>query len=328
MSTVAFLPRWSVSRAAGERFLRIGTGPTGASYFPIGSLIASLLSSPPGAASCDMGGSCGVPGVIAAAVASQGSVANIGELARNNFDLAICQADVASDAIDGTGIFAAKPVPQLRAIASLFTEALHVVVRADDNLTSLGQLRRKRVSLGELESGTLPTARLVLRADKVAERDLIVSHDPLVRATTALARSKLDAFFMVGGYPLEAITRLAEAMPLALIAPGKAAVDSLTTAPSMLRPVVIPAGTYAGVDATATLGPRALLLTTAAMDNDLAYAITRAVWEPRNRRLFESGPPLNREIRLSQALDGLTVPLHPGAARYYSEIGMTLPGGR
>lgn len=326
ITTLSLLP--GRPRAAGERFLRIGTGPTGASYFPVGSLIASLLSSPPGAASCDLGGSCGVPGVIAAAAATQGSVANIGELARNGFDLAICQADIARDAIEGSGPFAGKPVPQLRAIASLFTEALHVVVRSEDKITSLPDLRRKRVSLGERESGTLPTARLVLRADKVAEQDLVVSHDPLVRAATALARGKLDAFFMVGGYPLEVIARLAETMPIALIAPGAPAVESLTTAASTLRPVVIPAGIYDGVGATATLGPRALLLTTTALENDLAYAITRSLWDNRNRRLFESGPPLNREIRLPQALDGLTVPLHPGAARFYLENGMTLPGGR
>lgn len=327
-ATVSLLPRQSPLRAAGERFLRIGTGPTGGGYFPVGALIANILSNPPGSASCDLGGSCGVPGVIAAAVASAGSVANLGDLADRTIDLAIAQADVTRDAVTGTAAFAGRALPQLRAIASLYTEALHVVVRRDGGLTALADLRGKRVSLAERESGTLVTARLVLHAIKLAEKDLIASFDPLVRAAGKLANHKLDAFFMVGGYPMEAIARLADSLPIALLSPDAAVVASLTTAASPLRLLVIPEGTYAGVGATPTLGPRALLLTTAAMDDDFAYAITRALWDPRNRRLFDTSPPISRDIRLAQALDGLTVPLHPGAFRYYREIGMKPAGER
>lgn len=320
---MAILPFRPGLRAAGEKFLRIGTGPTGGSYFPVGAMIANILSSPLGATECGRGGSCGVPGVIVAAGASQGSVANLNDLMSQTVDLGISQADVVREALAGADGFAGKPVGQLRAIASLFTEALHIVVHADSGLASLADLRGKRVSLGEQASGTFATAQMVLQADKVPSRTLTVSHDPLNRAASLLAQRKIDAFFMVGGYPLEAIVRLAESMPIALVSPGEQTIASLTGPASSLRSVQIPAGIYDGVGAVATLGPRALLLTTAAMDSDLVYNITRALWDDRNRRLFDSGPPLAQTIRRTQALDGLTAPLHPGALRFYSETGMT-----
>ncbi len=310
-------------RAEGERFLRIGTGPTGGSYFPIGGLIANVISNPPGSVGCNAGGSCGVPGVIAAAVASQGSVANMADLADRRIDLAISQADVARDAFTAAGAFAGKPpLAALRAIASLYGEAVHVVVRTQDEIATVAQLRHKRVALGERDSGTLATARLVLRAYRLDDKDLTASYDPLARATAALAQNKIDALFMVGGYPIEAIARLAETVPIALLPITGDAAASVTRTDASLRPVEIPGGTYTGVGPTQTIGPRAQLLTMLTLDADLVYAITAALWNPRNRRILDSGHPLARGIRLADALDGLTVPLHPGALRYYKETVM------
>lgn len=326
---LAALSRLPLAQAAGERYLRIGTGPIGGSYFPIGGLIANVISSPPGSMTCSPRGGCGVPGVIAAAVASPGSVANLLDLANRTVDLAISQADVARDAYTAAGPFAGKPpLAQLRAIASLFGEALHLVTRRDNGIASVADLARRRVSLGERNSGTLATVRVVLQAYNLKESALIASYDSLVRAAGALANGSIDAFFMVGGYPLDAITPLTDTLSLALVPIAGERAASITASSSTLRPLTIPEGTYPGIGAIATLGPRAQLLTTSAMDDDLAFAITTALWDPRNRPVLDSGSALGREIRLARALEGLIIPLHAGAFRYYWQSGMKPSGER
>src|SRR5512144_2359949 len=98
------------------RFFRIGTGGTGGTYFPIGSLIASVISRPPGSRDCEVGGSCGVPGLIAAAVSTQGSVENVRAVAEGTLDMALSQADVAYYAYFGKNVFADQPpMKELRA---------------------------------------------------------------------------------------------------------------------------------------------------------------------------------------------------------------------
>jgi hypothetical protein len=309
----------------GVRFLRIGTGPTGGTYFPVGSLIASAISNPPGSMACEYGGSCGVPNLIAAAVASQGSVENLARLKAGSVDLALCQSDVASAAVAGDGPGSAAAMAQLRSIAVLYPEALHIVVRRDDNLGSITALRGKQVALGEADSGTFITARTVLSSSGVPLKSLKVVHLKLARSAQALAEGEIDGFFMVGGYPLSAIAQLAESRPVALIALTDKQVAAIRADHATLLPLTIPAGTYAGVPATPTLGPTAQLLTLATIDADLIFAITKAMWDPRNRRILDSGHPGGRSIQPSTALVGLAVPLHPGAARYYREAGMTLP---
>jgi TRAP transporter TAXI family solute receptor len=326
-ATLCSVLEFPAAAADTPRFIRIGTGPTGGTYFPVGGLIANVLSNPPGSLSCELGGSCGVPGLIAAAVTSQGSIENVANLAAGSVDLAIAQADVVRKAFAALGSFAGKPpLVKLRAIANLFPESLHIVVRREATVTSPAALRHKRVSLGERDSGTLATAATVLNAYGLAPKDMQASYEKLTRAAAALAASEVDAFFMVAGYPVEAIARLADSIAIRLLPVTGDIAQTILKAEPTLAAATIPAGTYIGVPATPTLGPRALLLSSLDMPSELAYAITKALWDPRNRKLLNSGHPEGRHVQLASALDGLTVPLHPGAARYYRDAGMSPPG--
>ncbi|HAQ33712.1 MAG TPA: immunogenic protein, partial [Rhodospirillaceae bacterium] len=168
-------------------FFRIGTGATSGTYFPIGGLIASAISNPPGSRACDRGGSCGVPGMIAVAQSTEGSVANIEAIAGGELESGLSQADVAHWALTGTKVFAKKkkakgknnkdknkkPLGEtLRAIANLFPENVHLVVRADKGIKSVFNLQKKRVSLGEPESGTLASVLLVLKGYGLTRKDM------------------------------------------------------------------------------------------------------------------------------------------------------------
>ena len=146
-------------------FFRIGTGGTAGTYFPIGGLIANAISNPPGSRPCSDGGSCGVPGLVATAVASNGSVANVQGIASGSMQSGFSQSDVAYWAFNATGIYEGRPkVEVLCAIANLYPESFHVVARKGAGIKSIRDLKGKRLSLDEPGSGTLVDARLILAA--------------------------------------------------------------------------------------------------------------------------------------------------------------------
>lgn len=302
------------------KFIRIGTGAAGGTYFPIGGLIANTISNPPGSAPCELGGSCGVSGVVAAAVSTQGSVENAQAVADGRLELALCQADVAYFAYTGGGPWAPKrPLKNLRVVANLYPELLHAVVRRDSRIGSIAEMRGKRINLGEPNSGTLTIARSVLRAHDLPPRALSASFFSLNRAGTLLLDGALDGFFMVGGYPLAAVSDIAGARPITLLPVRDAVAKRLLQEHSFFSRSTIPAGTYPGVPDVETLAVGAQLVVMAEASDDFVYAITRALWDPRNRRILDGGHPKGKLIQRDKALDGVVIPLHPGASRFYDE---------
>ncbi|MEM7045469.1 MAG: TAXI family TRAP transporter solute-binding subunit, partial [Pseudomonadota bacterium] len=155
------------------RFFRIGTGGVAGTYYPIGGLIAGIISNPPGSRPCEKGGSCGVPGLIATAQSSGGSVENVEAVAAGTLDSGFAQSDIAYWAYSGTGRFEGRAkVENLRAITSLYPESIHLVVRRGAGIESIQDLKGKRVSLDEEGSGTLVDARIILDAFGIDEDEL------------------------------------------------------------------------------------------------------------------------------------------------------------
>jgi TRAP transporter TAXI family solute receptor len=319
----------SRARAAADdiRYFRIGTAATTGTYFQIGGMLANAISKPPGSRDCDRGGSCGVPGLVAVAQATQGSVENVQAVGASRFESALAQSDVAFGAYSGTGLFKGKPaIKSLRVIASLFPESVHLVVRADGAIAGIKDLKGKRVGLGEKESGTLVDARLILETAGLAEKDLKVDYRSLSLAAAALGHDELDAFFLFGGYPVPGITELATTTPTRLIPLSGEIADRLTRKYSFFAADTIPAGTYPGIDEpTPTLGTRALWIVSADVPDELVHSITRALWHEGNRRILDQGHPMGLRIRLETALQGVVVPLHPGAESYYRAAGLPIP---
>ena len=319
----------SRARAATDdiRYFRIGTAATTGTYFQIGGMLANAISKPPGSRDCDRGGSCGVPGLVAVAQATQGSVENVQAVGADRFESALAQSDVAFGAYTGTGLFKGKPpIKSLRTIASLFPESVHIVVRSDSPIAAIKDLKGKRVGLGEKESGTLVDARLILDAAGLAEKDIKGDYRSLSLAAAALGHDELDAFFLFGGYPVPAIAELATTTPIRLVPLGGDIADRLTRKYSFFTADTIPAGTYPGIEEpTPTLGTRALWIVSADVPDDLVYSVTKALWLEGNRKILDQGHPMGLRIRLDSALEGVVVPLHPGAERYYREAGRAIP---
>jgi TRAP transporter TAXI family solute receptor len=320
--------RAGAARAQELRYFRIGTGPSGGTYHPIGTAIASAISNPPGSRPCDRGGSCGVPGLIATAQATQGSVQNIEELAAGRFDAAFAQADVAYWAHRAEAIYAGKRAfSELRQIATLYPELIHLVALAGSGISTVGDLHGKRVSLGEQGSGTLVHARLVLEAHGLAPEDLEAAYQRPGESADALRSGNLDAFFFVAGAPASAISALAESTDIALVPIAGAPIEPLRARSPFFTPARVLAGEYKNVGETPTLAVSTLLVTSARIDNDLIYGITKALWHPSTRELLDRAHPVGKRITLESALDSRAVPLHGGAERLYREIGK-LPASR
>jgi TRAP transporter TAXI family solute receptor len=304
-------------------FFTIGTGGTAYTYYPVGGVIANAISKPPGSRECGKGGSCGVDGLIASAVSSRGSVDNINAIVSGLRDSGFAQSDVAYWAYTGTGTMDGKePAENLRTIAALFEEHIHLVTLKDSGIDSVSDLKGKRVSLDEPGSGTYVDAKLILEAAGLSLDDVTAEALKGNAASEALRNGKIDAFFVVAGYPTGSLVELASAADMALVAIDDEAATALTEKYGFFGVSQIPAGTYEGVGDTTTVAVGAQWFTSAEKDDDLIYAITKALWNDESRKLLDVGHAKGKTITADTALAGVGVPLHAGAERFYKEVGL------
>jgi uncharacterized protein len=304
-------------------FFRIATGGTAGTYFPIGGLIANAISNPPGSRTCADGGSCGVPGVVATAVASNGSVANVSAIASGAAQSGFTQSDVAYWAFNASGIYEGRPkVDVLRAIANLYPESFHLVARKGAGIKTIKDLKGKRISLDEPGSGTLVDARLILAAYGLTEKDMKAEYLKSQQAADKLKDNALDAFFSVSGWPLGAIAELAATTGIDLVPIDGPEAENLVKAYSFFATDEIPDGAYKGVNGVKTVSVNAIWATSSKQPEPLIYGITAALWNPSTRRLLDSGHAKGRVIKLETATQGLGIPLHAGAEKFYKEKGL------
>ncbi|MCP4432922.1 MAG: TAXI family TRAP transporter solute-binding subunit [Gammaproteobacteria bacterium] len=302
---------------------RIGTGGTAGTYYPIGGVIAQAISNPPGDRPCDQGGSCGPPGLLAIAQSSNGSVANVEGIQRGTLESGFVQSDVAHWAYTGTGIFKDKPpVHELRAIANLYPESIHIVIRKDSGITSINDLIGKRISLDEPGSGTLIDAELVLHEFGLTSDNFNAEYVKPDLAIERIRENRLDAFFIVAGYPTSAISSFASNTSISLLPITGPHADNLRTRFPYFSTDSIPDGTYQGVSQVETLSVGAQWLVAASVDAEVVYGITRALWHLNTRTLLDNGHAKGKFVTLESALEGISIPLHSGAARFYQEMGM------
>ena len=308
------------------RFFRIGAASTGGSFFEIGGVVAAAISSPVEGSACTTGGGCGVPGLVAVAQATQGSIENLRLINAKQLESGFAQADLAAMAHSGTGPFAEDgPMPQLRAIASLVPEALHVVVRADGTIRSIGDLAGKTVAIGEAGSGTAINAKVLLATAGFDEGSVARKNLRPAQAAEEMKAGTVDALILAGSYPVPAIQELAAAIPVRLISITDTIAAKLENEFSFYDATTIPGGIYRHIDGdTPTVGFYALWVVGASADADLIHDITRAVWSEGAAKLFTGIDPIGKRIKLADALRGMSLPLHPGAERFYREAGFTV----
>lgn len=307
-----------------QKIFRIATGGKTGVYYPIGKLIAQGLTEPKEGTATSASEKTGVPDCIAVAQNSAGSVENINTIVSGETEAGLIQADVASHAYQALGPFAGNEnFKKIRAVASLYPEKFQIVTRRDADISTVDDLRGKHISLDEQGSGTLSVMRIILAAHNMSEKELLPVYLKPVFTQEKMINGELQGFVMMAGAPMEAVLNLSD-IGMSLVPIQKEIADKINRQYTYLVPGIIPANVYPGIPETPTIQVHALLAVSSAMNEELIYQVTRGLWSRHTLMLLKQGHPQGKAISLETALDGLSIPLHEGAKRFYREIGMSI----
>lgn len=313
--TAAFICAWSASPvgAAEQRFITIGTGGVTGVYYPTGGAICRLVNK----GRLEHGIRCSVE-------STDGSADNINNIRKGDLALGIAQSDVQVSALRGEKEFAQSgPFGELRALFSMHSELMQIVARADSGINVFSDLMGKRVNIGNPGSGQRPTTELMMAHHGWTEKTF--SKVEQLRSTEqswALCENQFDAFFFTAGIPNASVKEATETCSAVLVPLDGAWVDAFVAQNPAYAKGIIPAGTYRGTDRNIpTIGPKAVILTSAQLPDAVAYAVVKAVFE--NFAAFKQLHPAFASLKMEEMVgDGLTAPLHPGALRYFREVGL------
>jgi len=310
---VALVLALGLSVGSAQIALSIATGGTGGVYYPSGGGYAQIIDQ-------------FVDGYTATVEATNASVDNVAFISRGDSDIALALADTVLAAYEGTGDFGeGGTLPQLdnlRVITVAYTNAVHIITLADSGIESLSDLVGKRVSVGAPGSGTEVSAQTILEAVGISYDDMQVQRLGANETADALRDGAIDAGFWSGGLPTGAVMSLAETHDIALVPVSDEEYEKIHAADPTLIRFTYPEGAYKGISETPAIGTPNLIVVSAEMSEDLAYAFTKALFEHIDivRNIHPSANETVPEAALSSP-----VPLHPGAIRYLEEIGLSVP---
>ena len=289
-----------------ERTLAIATGGPAGLYYPFGGAMASLWSEV-------------LPGVIAKAEVTGGSVTNVIQVARQESDLGIAMADVVSSAYAGKGRFP-EPLP-LRVLFTAYPNIVHMLSLRDSGIQSIDDLAGKRVALGAQGSGTSVAAINIITGLGLSLDDIAPRYLSFGETTSGLKDGTLDAGFVVGGLGIAAVTELSVTRDIEIISLSDAEIDRLIQQFPAYSGYLIPGETYSGVnEPRQTLGIWSAVVVHEAMPEALAFALTCTVYRDHPRLLAVS--PVVKDMTLANIHQLPAVPLHPGTQRFLQNPGM------
>jgi len=291
--------------------LSVATGGTGGVYYPMGGGLAEIINNH-------------IDGYSATAEVTGASVENMGLVATGDADLAIGLADTVQQAQTGTGRFEGQQLEMVRGVASLYANMVQIVTLADSGITSLEDMRGRRISIGAPGSGTEVNAAAILAANGLTYDDIDEQRLNFNETADALANGDIDAGFWSVGAPTSSILNLATTQSIQMIGLSDAEISAAMAANPIFAQTTLPGGLYSGVDADVTvLGVPNVLVASSEMSDDLAYAITSAMFT--NIADLQAVHPAANQTTVAFTLAATPIPLHPGAIRYYEEIGADIP---
>ena len=307
----SFLSLTSLSEASSLKPFRIGTGGSTGVYYPIGKIIAASLTL------ASQTHSPALSGIIGVAQNSAGSIENVRGVISGELEAGLVQADIAAYASTGERDFKNLPgAADIRAIASLYSEKFQLVVRKDAGIRTFEDLKGKHISVDEPGSGTRTIMDIVLEAYGLRENDLLPLYLKPAFTEDKMKNGQLQGFALMAGAPNAAVTKLLDTgVTLLSIAPEIA--SSIGRQFQYLAPGKIAEGVYPGIPEINTVEVYALLVVNKEMPDDMAYELTSTLFSKETGQMLGAGHPLGKEITLSSALNGVSIPFHSGAIQYY-----------
>lgn len=298
--------------AAQQTFVTIGTGGVTGVYYPTGGAICRLVNK----GRKEHGIRCSVE-------STGGSVYNINTIREGELEFGVAQSDWQYHAYNGTSKFAdAGPFENLRAVFSVHPEPFTVVARADSGITNFDDLKGKRVNIGNPGSGQRGTMEVLMAAKGWSTDDFALATElKAAEQSAALCDNQIDAMVYTVGHPSGSIQEATTACDSVLVTVDGPVVDQLIADNSFYRAATIPGGMYRGSDNdTMTFGVGATFVTSSDVSDDAVYAVVKSVFE--NFDDFKKLHPAFANLKPEEMIrDGLSAPLHDGAAKYYKEKG-------
>lgn len=301
----------AVALPASAQQLSIATGGTGGVYYPIGGGFAEMINNH-------------IEGAQATAEVTGASVENMGLIMRGDADLALALADTVYQAYNGSGDFEGRQIENTRALASVYPNAVQLVTLAESDIETIADLAGKRVSVGAPGSGTELNARAVLEANGISYEDFTPQRLNFNETADAIRDGDIDAGFWSVGPPTSSILNLAATRDIRLIGLSDEEVANAQEAEAVFAPYELAAGMYDGMDeAVQTIGIPNVLVVNSDMDEELAYQLTQLLFENTDE-LIAVHPAAN-DTTIEFTMNSTPVPLHPGAIRYFEEVGADIP---
>ncbi len=304
---------FGASSAMSAEFVTIGTGGVTGVYYPTGGAICRLVNQ-----------SRKEHGIRCSVESTGGSVYNINTIRAGELDMGVAQSDWQYHAYNGSSKFQKSgPFKKLRAVFSVHPEPFTVVARADSKIKKFSDLKGKRVNIGNPGSGQRGTMEVLMKAKGWTNKDFALASElKASEQSKALCDNRIDAMIYTVGHPSGSIKEATTSCDSVLVEVSGKEVNKLVKDNDFYRSATIPGGMYSGSDSdTLTFGVGATFVSSVDVPENVVYNVVKSVFENFDtfKRLHPAFANLKKEEMIK---DGLSAPLHPGAKKYYKEIGL------
>ena len=286
--------------------LVMATGGTSGTYYPFGGAIAAQINK-------------NVEGTKVTATSTGASKENIRNIASGESDLALVQNDILDYAVKGIEIFDGEKTENLAVMANLYPEVVQIVVGADSGINTIADLKGKRVSVGDVGSGVEANAKQLLEANGLTFDDLKTSHLSFKESANGFKDKQLDAFFVTAGVPNTAVTELSVTDPIKVLSVDAATTKALIEKYPFYTEYTISKDAYNTAEDVKTVAVMATLIVRADLDEDIVYDMTKAIFD--NIDDLGLAHAKGKEVSVAGAVNGISVDIHPGAVKYFKEVG-------
>lgn len=305
VATAAFVAPIAIAASA---FVNVLTGSTSSAYYPLGVALATAIGNT-------------MPNIKTSVQATKGSVENLNLLEAGRGELAFTLGDALSEAWKGDEEAGFRiQLKKLRGIAAIYPNYIQIVARADSGVRTLGDLKAKRISVGAPNSGIELNARAVLHAAGIEYKDFAkVEYLPFGESVELMKNRQIDVTLQSAGLGITSIRDLAATVPTVVVPIPQSVIRKIND-PAYI-PALIPANTYDGQTADVpTAVVENFVVTQDGVSDDVVYGMTKALWT--NLDQLVAAHPAAKGIDIHNATQAMPIPLHPGAAKYYKELGI------
>lgn len=286
-----------------QTFVNIASGGTGGTYYPLAGAMATIWQD-------------AIKGMNASAQTTGASVANVNLLREDKADVIFVQNDIAYYAVNGQEMFKDKAFPNLRGMATLYPETCQLIVLVESGIKSVADLRGKKVAVGAAGSGVEANARQIMAAAGITYADIQPQYLSFNEASSNLKDGNVDAAFVTAGHPTAAVQDISATKAIAVISIGDDLANRLMSQYPFYTKTVIPAGTYRGVDANvSTVAVKAMLAVSDKLESDVVQKMLKSLFENNDR--LSAAHRMGAMVTKDTARDGMSLPLHPGAEKFY-----------